>query len=254
MIGEQLRAIEEEYEVKVLYACEAGSRAYGISSEMSDYDVRFIYVHKEDWYLSIDEKRDVIEKPLSEQLDLSGWELKKALKLLRKSNPSMLEWLYSEQVYMEQEGFMDRLRRIMPSAFNPLSVLHHYHKMAKRNHKELGKGSQVQVKRYINVFRPLLMCRWVLSYHEFPPLPLSKLLQDESVPVEIKSQMNDVLSEKMKAPDVSYMERMKDLDQYIQTEFHQIEQELSNIQPPSHSVTRELDELFRFTVRHIHTS
>ena len=87
-----LKKIEEDYNVKVLYACESGSRAWGFPSKDSDYDVRFIYVHRPEHYLSIDpigvgNKRDVIEVPINDLLDVSGWDLTKAAKLFRKSNP-----------------------------------------------------------------------------------------------------------------------------------------------------------------------
>jgi len=92
-VGKELRRIEQTYDVRVLYACESGSRAWGFASQDSDYDVRFLYVHSRDWYLSIEDRRDVIEEPISEGLDISGWELRKTLRLLRKSNPPLLEWL-----------------------------------------------------------------------------------------------------------------------------------------------------------------
>lgn len=83
-----LQSIQEQETVRVLYACESGSRAWGFPSRDSDYDVRFIYVRPRDWYLSVDlERRDVIERPISDRLDVSGWDLRKALQLLRKSNP-----------------------------------------------------------------------------------------------------------------------------------------------------------------------
>ena len=80
-ISEELMKIEETYQVKILYACESGSRAWGFPSKDSDYDVRFIYIHSKDWYLSIDQKRDVIELPINDLLDMNGWELTKALRL-----------------------------------------------------------------------------------------------------------------------------------------------------------------------------
>lgn len=93
-----LKKIEEDYEVKVLYACESGSRAWDFPSKDSDYDVRFIYIHKRNKYVSIDpmgvgKKRDVIELPINDLLDVSGWDLTKTLKLFRKSNPPLLEWI-----------------------------------------------------------------------------------------------------------------------------------------------------------------
>lgn len=90
-ILKRLTDIEGEEDVKIFYACESGSRAWGFPSADSDYDVRFLYRHPEEWYLSVDleEKRDVIERPINDDLDISGWDLRKALKLLRKSNPPL---------------------------------------------------------------------------------------------------------------------------------------------------------------------
>jgi len=92
IILRELKAIEERENVKILYACESGSRAWGFPSKDSDYDVRFIYIRPLNWYLSILDKRDVIELPINDVLDISGWDIRKALKLFKKSNPPMLEW------------------------------------------------------------------------------------------------------------------------------------------------------------------
>ena len=97
-VRDALARVEAERNVRVLYACESGSRAWGFVSRDSDYDVRFLYVHPRDWYLSVEDRRDVIEQPLNDELDVSGWELRKALRLLRKSNPPLLEWLKSPVV------------------------------------------------------------------------------------------------------------------------------------------------------------
>lgn len=99
VIIERIQAIEEREDIVAFYACESGSRAWGFPSVDSDYDIRFLYMHPVDWYLSIIEKRDVIERPLENQLDISGWDLKKALGLFHKSNPPLLEWLNSPIVY-----------------------------------------------------------------------------------------------------------------------------------------------------------
>lgn len=107
-ILQKLMDIEELYSVKILYAVESGSRAWGFATEHSDYDVRFIYVHHPNWYLSIDlqgigSKKDSMEFPINNHLDINGWELTKALRLFRKSNPTILEWLNSEIVYYQND-------------------------------------------------------------------------------------------------------------------------------------------------------
>ena len=136
-ILKRLEVIEQEDSVSILYACESGSRAWGFPSVDSDYDVRFIYKHDADWYLSIDveEKRDVIERPINDELDISGWDIRKALQLLRKSNPPLLEWLSSPILYRENPGVAEKLRTAMAEFYSPLSSFHHYLNMARNNHR-----------------------------------------------------------------------------------------------------------------------
>jgi predicted nucleotidyltransferase len=122
-----LDQIERDEDVRIFYACESGSRAWGFESTDSDWDVRFIYVHPRDWYLTIDieEKRDVIERPINDELDISGWDLRKALKLLRKSNPPLLEWLSSPIVYKEAGTVAEQLRGAVAECSSPISAFHH---------------------------------------------------------------------------------------------------------------------------------
>ena len=110
-VRQALAQVEAERNVRVLFACESGSRAWGFASRDSDYDVRFLYVHRRDWYLSVEDRRDVIEQPIADDLDVSGWELRKALRLLRKSNPPLLEWLKSPSRVSPRSGLRRRVRR-----------------------------------------------------------------------------------------------------------------------------------------------
>ena len=101
-IQQELSRLETQHDIQILYAVESGSRAWGFASVNSDWDVRYIYVHRPEWYLQIDDKKDNQEEILPNDIDLAGWELRKALRLFRKSNPPMLEWLDSPIVYREQ--------------------------------------------------------------------------------------------------------------------------------------------------------
>lgn len=116
---DELARIERERNVRVLYACESGSRAWGFASTDSDYDVRFVYVEKPEWFIQVDAGRDVIERPLDDELDISGWELRKTLGLLRKSNPTLLEWLDSPLVYRSEPAATARLRELAEAFYSP---------------------------------------------------------------------------------------------------------------------------------------
>ncbi|QST00645.1 nucleotidyltransferase domain-containing protein [Pontibacillus sp. ALD_SL1] len=249
MVDEKLREIEREYGVKVLYACEAGSRAYGLANEASDYDVRFIYVHPLDWYLSIDEKRDVIEMPISDQLDMSGWELRKALHLLRKSNPSILEWLHSDVVYDEDEDFMNALRNITQKAFNPIAVLHHYHKMAKRNLKEMGQGNEVAVKKYLNVVRPVLMCSMIMKCGHFPGTNIQYVVNALILNKHLKEELSSLLETKTCRPSQTKIDRLSLVDAFIKEQMEEIEFYLRDAEGESVNIKEELSDLFRSTVK-----
>jgi hypothetical protein len=156
-----LDELESVEQVRICLAVESGSRAWGFPSQDSDYDVRFIYVHHPDWYLAIDEGRDVIERPLTDLIDLSGWDIRKALKLFRKSNPPLLEWLQSPYIYRERTQLAPLLRQILPRWFSPAASFFHYQHMARGNYREFLRGELVWRKKYLYVLRPLLAMRWI---------------------------------------------------------------------------------------------
>jgi hypothetical protein len=64
----------------------------------------FIYIHRLAWYLSIDaeDRPDAIERPVRDAIDMTGWDIRKTLRLFRKSNPPLLEWLQCPIVYRER--------------------------------------------------------------------------------------------------------------------------------------------------------
>src|SRR5450755_2879949 len=90
-IKQKLYELETNQNIRILYACESGSRAWGFPSPDSDFDVRFIYARTTNDYLSIHEIKDVIDLPVNEVLDIGGWDIKKALKLFLKSNAPLYE-------------------------------------------------------------------------------------------------------------------------------------------------------------------
>ena len=114
IIQNKLRDIQQQEQVRILFAVESGSRAWGFPSPDSDYDVRFIYVRSCEAYLRLEKRRDVLELPIDEELDISGWDLDKALRLLHGSNPTLFEWCQSPIVYKTTPLSCPRYTPILP--------------------------------------------------------------------------------------------------------------------------------------------
>lgn len=220
---EELRRVEREQQVRVLYACESGSRAWGFASPDSDYDVRFVYVHQPDWYLRVEEPRDVLERPLTDELDLSGWELRKALRLLRKSNPTLLEWLDSPLVYRQDEAASRRLRELALEFHSPAAVRAHYLAMARNNYRAFLRGDEVRYKKYFYVLRPLLAVRWIDQGLGVPPMVFEELLAATlDDPVQC-AEINELLRLKRQVGEAAYGPVRPVLQHLVETELHRAE-------------------------------
>ena len=224
-ILDSLAQIEKDHKVKILYACESGSRAWGFASPDSDYDVRFIYVHRADWYLDIalERKRDVIEIPIRDDLDVSGWDLRKALGLMRKSNPPLLEWLRSPIVYWECVEAVLELRRLSEAFFSPVACGYHYLSMAKGNYRDYLQGPQVRLKKYLYVLRPILAVQWIEQ--ELGPVPTEfQILVDTLVGDNfLKVQIEALLALKRRSLESDYGEAVPVLNQFIEDELERLE-------------------------------
>jgi predicted nucleotidyltransferase len=118
--------------------------------------------------------RDVIELPIVDEIDINGWDLKKALTLLLKSNPPMLEWLSSPIVYQESPS-AGLLRTAAKQYFDPISASHHYLSMALKTQKYL-QAEKVIRKKYLYVLRPLFCIEWIAAQQTMPPMEFNKLL------------------------------------------------------------------------------
>lgn len=173
----ELDQIEATHEVSLLHVIESGSRAWGFPSQTSDYDVRFLYAQPQTCYLSVFDLRDVIEIPVDEVLDINGWDLKKALRLMRKSNVGLLEWLTSPIVYRSQPDATETLRDLALRSFAPRSCFHHYFSMARKKAEEVLTQDTTRTKTYFYTLRPLLCAKWIVEEQSFPPVAFEKLLE-----------------------------------------------------------------------------
>ncbi|WP_428225092.1 nucleotidyltransferase domain-containing protein [Flavobacterium sp.] len=186
----KLHEVALEKNVEILYAVESGSRAWGFASSDSDYDIRFIYKHDLAYYLSLWEQADTIEFMTVDKLDGSGWDLRKTVRLLAKSNAPLLEWLYSPVVYYENTATIAPLRALAADCFSPIACLHHYLGTTKK-FMDACNQDQVKLKSYFYALRTALAGTWIIEKNSFPLVAFKELLP--IAPPVIHEKINELL-------------------------------------------------------------
>ena len=250
-IRASLRDLEIREAVRIVYACESGSRAWGFPSADSDYDVRFIYVHPRDWYLSIDleRRRDVTECPITGHLDVSGWDLRKALQLLRKSNPPLIEWLGSPIVYREEYTIAAKMRELMSKYYSPVACLYHYLHMAQGNYRDYLEGPIVWLKKYFYVLRPLLAIKWIEKDLGVAPTEFQVMVDRVVGDPALKEEIGRLMEAKRRGEELDRGPRIAPISDFVQSELARLEgkrfeHENGGLVAPA----EEFDRLFRLAL------
>lgn len=222
-IQSELERIERDHSVRVLYAAESGSRAWGFASRDSDYDVRFLYAHEPEWYVSIDQRRDVIEEPVSDSLDISGWDLRKALQLLRKSNPALMEWLKSPIVYKADPGFALMFGLLANEFYSPERGFLHYLSMAKSTAQSHLQGDHIVLKKYLYVLRPLLAAKWIGQDRGPVPMKFETLVDAMVEDPLVRVHISVLVARKRAGEEMSKGQRIPVISRYIERELARLE-------------------------------
>ena len=242
----RLAEIEQSENVRILFACESGSRAWGFASTDSDYDVRFIYARRVDWYLSVDVERkpDVIEQPLENDLDINGWDIRKALNLLRKSNPPLLEWLGSPIVYREHGDTPQRMRALIERYYSARACLYHYLHMAEGNFREFLRGDTVWLKKYFYVLRPVLAVQWIERGYGVAPTEFQVLVEKLVPEGKLRDAIDDLLAKKRTGAELDRGPRIDVLSDFIERELARTDRPPLDV-PARRPSSGELNILFR---------
>lgn len=243
-IKTRLAAIEAEDGVRVLMAVESGSRAWGFPSPDSDYDIRFIYVRPRDWYLSLTPGRDVIERPIVDEIDLNGWDVRKALGLLLKSNAVVSEWIESPIRYRPDDPFVAKFAALADAMLDARALAHHYARLGRTAaDRWLDGGGDVAVKKYFYALRPALAIRVLrLNPHQRPPMNLHALVALADLPAEAEAAIAALVEAKARTNERSNGTRVPLLDALIADELGRAA-ELAD-RAPSPEWAKRADNLF----------
>lgn len=190
-IDRRLAVVETDHEVRIPWAIESGSRAWGFPSPDSDYDCRFLFVRAPEQYLTLWPQRDVIETPLDKVFDVNGWDLAKTVRLIAKGNATTIEWLRSPIVYTGDPTFRDALLALANQIAERSAIGRHYFHVANQQRK-----GTVTLKRFFYVLRPAAALRW-LEVHPMsavPPMDLPTLLEEGDVDVDTRDAAAELIA------------------------------------------------------------
>jgi predicted nucleotidyltransferase len=250
-VARALDEVAREHHVRILYAAESGSRAWGFGSPDSDFDVRFIYAHEPAWYLSLTDKRDVLERPLDAHLlDLAGWDVRKAMRLLLKSNPALYEWFVSPIVYADDGVFRAAAQQVFEAHASPRALAAHYWSIARGQWaREIDGRDQVKLKKYFYVVRPLLSMLSVIEHSRAPPMDIGHLLAAVPLPPPLARAIEDLLAAKRQTPELGLGDRIAAIDEWASAAIAQYAPENHTLPDTvPHDGRDAADRLFRQTI------
>ena len=247
-IIKKLSEIEKEQNIKIIYAVESGSRAWGFAGTDSDYDVRFIYVRNKDFYLKLEPTRDVIEYPINDLLDISGWDISKTMRLAHNSNPSLYEWLKSPIIYKE-DNLVNELRKLFMEYFSVNKISRHYYHMANsQDYAYIKNKEEVKVKKYFYLLRSILSAKYVLDNKTIPPIEFDKL-RKTLAPKNINEIIDNLLKIKINSEETQLIQRNKELDQYIESIFIEVKNKIDLLPKEKENSWNRLNEEFKKIIK-----
>lgn len=244
-IETRLDAVEVTHGVRMLMAVESGSRAWGFPSPDSDYDVRFVYVRPRDWYLSLVPGRDVIEHPIVDEIDLNGWDVRKALGLLLRSNAVVSEWMLSPIRYRADDPFVAKLALLADTLIEPRALAHHYANLGRHaSNRCLDRSSgDVPVKKYFYALRPALAVRALrLNPVVRPPMNLQALIDVCDLPASLVARISELVEAKARTNEMSNGTRVPEVEALIAEELARVSELPASVMPAD--ATERASELF----------
>jgi len=225
-----MNKIAKEYNIKVLFCVESGSRAWGMESKDSDYDVRFVFYREPKEYVLINPKSQVIHASFDKNfercnpegcfIDIQGFDLLKFSKMLSSSNPTVIEWLNSEIIYFGEKP--KEYVKFSKDLFNFMSLYYHYKSMGKQNYLKYIKPQSYLTtpKKYLYTCRGIMCSLYVKEFLELPPInfseTLSKLYGTNCISDEILNLLLNIIENKKSQKEKHKIKNLKILDTFIE--------------------------------------
>lgn len=221
-IDARLDDVQRDEQARILLAIESGSRAWGFPSPDSDYDCRFFFVRREEDYLTPWPRRDVIETPLEGELDVNGWELGKALKLLLKGNAVVIEWLMSPIVYAGDPSFRADMLELAANHCDAGRIARHYLHLGERQRSTyFADGKAVKLKKIFYALRPAAALRWLRLHPAaaIAPMQFQTLMRECDPPADLAALVDELIARKAITRESGETLLPREVEAFIDYEF-----------------------------------
>lgn len=247
-IKKYLSDLEKEKGIEILLACETGSRAWGFPSPDSDFDVRVIYKHHKNWYLGLTEEKDTIEYFFeNNEIDISGWDLRKSLRLLAKSNAPLLERIQSPIIYKVDNEFLAGINAVAQKTYSRIATIHHYLSMAKKSYSEIENSEEYKLKKFFYALRASVACLWILEKEDIPPIEFGKMVHRLDLAADLKERIGALIQIKSTISE-KYLHRGEhDLIDFMNACIKRAEKESQSL-PVSKGSMTDLNDFFLKTL------
>ena len=247
----KLQHIEQSYEVKIPLAIESGSRGWGFAAANADYDCRFIYVNKAERYLSILEIDEFIEYELDETYDIKGYDLKRVLKYIMKSQATINEWLSSNVVYIKNDPITNKLSELATDFFNPIPISYHYLSLAKKMLAEITVADEAKIKKYFYILRPIANLSYIQQYGKMPYMEYDKTLDATNPPSDVFTAIQALKDQKAMLLEHDKIPQHTFLIDYFKSEISRFESSLKEMKHEKNTNYAPLDEAFREIIEEV---
>jgi len=250
-ILDKLHDIEVTHKVRIPHAIESGSRGWGFAAANADYDCRFIYVHRAEQYLSVLEMDGFIEYEVDETYDIKGYDLKRALQYIMKSQATINEWLVSNVVYIRDEPIAKKLKTLAAEFFNPISVSHHYLSLARKMLNEVVNAEEAKIKKYFYILRPIANLNYIHQHRKMPFMEYDKTLEVTVPPSDIFSAILALKEQKMNMMEHDKIPPHKMLIDYFNSEIERFDGILRNMKHEKNTCYASVDDAFRTIIKDV---
>jgi hypothetical protein len=215
-IKKTLQQIEKLNGIKILFAVESGSRVWRLESKNSDYDVRFVFIRPKKDYLRITRLKDVVEHKIDD-IDIVGFDIYKFMNLLLASNPTAIEWLQSDIVYIDRLYVKKKLFTFIENNYNPTALYYHYKSMGKQNYLKYIKSlDYLSYKKYLYAMRGLLNAQYVVDKNQIPPINFNEIVNQMNEINVIKNKLLNIIYLKKHGQEENRVGVIKEFDNYIE--------------------------------------